>query len=62
MATIKRWLGWATADREVEAEGRAEERVGTDPPATAVEDALDDVRTEAGEIPEGAPGAEPRDT
>jgi uncharacterized protein YjbJ (UPF0337 family) len=50
---IKRFLGWFTADRRVEAEGEAEAQLRRDPKPAAVDKAEDQVKQRYGETPEG---------
>jgi uncharacterized protein YjbJ (UPF0337 family) len=50
----KEAVGWLTADREVEAEGRAEQEAGGTPDDEQVDDATDAVRASYGETPDGA--------
>ena len=53
---IKKVLGNVTEDREVEAEGRAEEKQGQKPSNEAVEEMEDDVQEARGEIHQGPSG------
>lgn len=46
---IKRALGWATADRKVEAEGQAEERIEAPPSDSTVDRETRQVRRDYGE-------------
>lgn len=46
---IKKVVGNVTEDREVEAEGRAEEQTGTKPDHDTVEEVEDDVQEARGE-------------
>jgi uncharacterized protein YjbJ (UPF0337 family) len=50
----KEALGWLTADREVEAEGRAEKEAEADPSEEHVAEKTDDVREQYGETPDGS--------
>jgi uncharacterized protein YjbJ (UPF0337 family) len=50
----KEALGWLTADREVEAEGRAEQEASGEPSADQVEDSTSRVRREYGETRDGS--------
>jgi hypothetical protein len=50
---VKRFLGWLTADRRVEAEGRAEAQLRRPPQPGAVERAQEQVKRDYGETPEG---------
>jgi hypothetical protein len=49
-----RLLGWATADRRVEAEGEAEERAGRPPTSREADRAEHDVKASYGESTEPA--------
>ena len=49
----KEAVGWLTADREVEAEGRAEQEVDGEPTDEQLDEATDKVRTSYGETPDG---------
>lgn len=55
---IKRKLGWLTADRDVEAEGAAEEALRAAPSDSDVEDAKHEIKTNYGEAA-GTPPREP---
>lgn len=50
---VKRFLGWLTADRRVEAEGRAEAQLRRPPRPAAVERSEEQVKRDYGETPEG---------
>ena len=50
---IKRFLGWFTADRQMEAEGVAEARVRAEPEPATVDHAEEQVKQRYGETPEG---------
>ena len=47
---VKEEVGWATGDREVEAEGKAEETRGDDPAPGEVEAEKEEVRREHGDV------------
>lgn len=47
--TVKRSLGWLTADRKVEAEGAAEERLESEPSEAEVKQEKQDIKEEYGE-------------
>jgi uncharacterized protein YjbJ (UPF0337 family) len=49
---VKEALGWLTADRKVEAEGRAEKEQGNPPDDDDVEAKTEEVRTQYGETPD----------
>lgn len=50
----KERLGWLTADRTVEAEGRAEQEADGDPGDDLVAESTKEVRTRYGENPDGS--------
>jgi uncharacterized protein YjbJ (UPF0337 family) len=50
----KEALGWLTADRKVEAEGRAEQQTEGEPTEERVAEKADDVREQYGETPDGS--------
>jgi uncharacterized protein YjbJ (UPF0337 family) len=50
----KEALGWLTADREVEAEGRAEQATSGRPTAETVDESTTQVRRKYGETPDGS--------
>jgi uncharacterized protein YjbJ (UPF0337 family) len=50
----KEALGWLTADRDVEAEGRAEQETTTGPSDKDVDESKDEVREQYGETPDGS--------
>jgi uncharacterized protein YjbJ (UPF0337 family) len=56
----KEALGWLTADRKVEAEGRAEQEAETEPSDERVDDATDEVREQYGETPDGSDAPDAR--
>jgi uncharacterized protein YjbJ (UPF0337 family) len=49
---VKEALGWLTADRKVEAEGRAEQEDDGEATAEDVDAKTDEVRTQYGETPD----------
>ena len=49
----KEALGWLTADRKVEGEGRAEQEAAGDPSAEHVDDSTQEVRHQYGETADG---------
>jgi uncharacterized protein YjbJ (UPF0337 family) len=49
----KEAVGWLTADRDVEAEGRAEQESDGTPTDEKKDEARQDVRTQYGETPDG---------
>jgi uncharacterized protein YjbJ (UPF0337 family) len=49
----KEAAGWLTADRDVEAEGRAEQEADGEPTEAQVDEASRDVHTRYGETPDG---------
>ena len=50
----KEALGWLTADRELEAEGKAEQEAQDQPSEDHVSEKADEVRTKYGETPDGS--------
>lgn len=50
----KEAVGWLTADREVEAEGRAEQATSGDPSEEELEATTEEVREQYGETPDGS--------
>jgi uncharacterized protein YjbJ (UPF0337 family) len=51
---VKEAIGWATADRKVEAEGRAEQEHDGEVTDQAVEEKTEEVRRQYGETPDGS--------
>jgi uncharacterized protein YjbJ (UPF0337 family) len=56
----KEALGWLTADREVEAEGRAEQDATNEPTDEQVAEKTGDVREQYGETPDGSDAPDER--
>ena len=50
LGKVKEEVGWATGDREVEAEGQAEQATGHDPGPGEVEEEKEEVRREHGDL------------
>lgn len=50
----KEAVGWLTADREVEAEGRAEQSTDGHPDEVTKDEVVDEVRRQYGETPDGS--------
>ncbi|NLD75367.1 MAG: hypothetical protein GX643_01735 [Acidimicrobiales bacterium] len=59
--SIKRKLGWLTADRDVEAEGAAEEDLEAPPTEHEVQEAKHEIKADYGEV-RGTPNRGPDDT
>ena len=60
MGKVKEALGWFTADRKVEAEGRAEQEQGGEPTDDHVEHKTEEVRTQYGETPDSSDAPDAR--
>lgn len=50
----KEALGWLTADRDVEAKGKAEQEADGEPSEEHIAEKTDHVRTKYGETPDGS--------
>ena len=50
LGKLKEEVGWATGDREVEAEGQAEKETGHDPAPGEVAEEKEEVRREHGDL------------
>ena len=57
---VKEELGWLTADRKVEAEGRAEQDEDGKPTEQAVDEKTEEVRRQYGETPDGSEAPDAR--
>jgi uncharacterized protein YjbJ (UPF0337 family) len=49
---VKEALGWLTADRKVEAQGRAEQDDNSEPTDEHIDEKTEEVRTQYGETPD----------